>query len=732
MNYIYQNPSLTPMERTLNLLSLMTLEEKIGQMMQISYNIVNPTEAEEWVSKKCSGSFLHVLGDNADHLQELALSTRLGIPLIFGIDAIHGHALLNGATIFPSQLAMSCSFNTSLIEKAGRVTAREVAADGLHWTFSPVLCIGRDIRWGRIAETFGEDPYLIGVLASAIIKGYQGENLSDPDSILACAKHYLAYGESTGAKDAYDTEITARKIREVFLPPFKKAVEAGCATFMTGYQSIDGTPMTANKKMLKGLLKDELGFEGFVVTDWNNIGSLVNNQRVSPDILDASRKAIESGNDMIMNTNEFYEAALELVKNGKISEAHIDEAVKRILNIKFTMGLFDGKKRRGYVSKDVIACSEHEETNLQLTRESMVLLENKNNTLPLKDIKKIAVIGPNADDIQAQFGDWTFFSHPNSSPDAVPNFEYYTMLRGIQELASSKDVEVSYHKGCDIMDKEDIDIEGAALASKDADVIIAVVGDCLALNGEFKDRATLDMPGSQQRLLEELKKLNKPLVVVLVNGKPLSIPWITENADAVIETFNSGTLGGKALAEILFGQFNPCGKLTISFPYHSGQMPVYYNHLSGWHSGKYADMPVEDPLYSFGYGLSYTSYKYSNLKLSKTICKAEDTIAVSVDVTNVGERDGLEIVQLYINDVVSSVMTPVKELKGFKRIYIKAGETNTVSINLSISDLTIVNADEQYVVEPGEFEIMVGSDSRNQSLLKEILTVNNRLGQYLI
>ncbi|MBU3201329.1 glycoside hydrolase family 3 C-terminal domain-containing protein [Clostridium estertheticum] len=723
MNYIYQNPSLTPMERTLNLLSLMTLEEKVGQMMQISYSMVNPTEAEEWVSKKFSGSFLHVLGDNADHLQELALSTRLGIPLIFGIDAIHGHGLLNGATIFPSQLAMSCSFNTDLIEKAGRVTAKEVAADGLHWTFSPVLCIGRDMRWGRIDETFGEDPYLIGVLASAIIKGYQGENLSDPNSILACAKHYLAYGESTGAKDAYDTQVTVRKIREVFLPPFKKAVEVGCATFMTGYQSIDGTPMAVNKKMLKGILKDELGFEGFVVTDWNNTGSLVSNQKVSPDIFDASKKTIESGNDMIMNTNDFYDATLEQVKKGEISESLIDEAVKRILNIKFSMGLFDGKKRRGYVSKDVINCVEHQEANIQLTRESMVLLENKNNTLPLKNIKKIAVIGPNADDIQAQFGDWTFFSHPNPSPDAIPNFEYYTMLRGIQELASSKEVEVSYHKGCDIMNKEDIDIDGAINSCKDADVIIAVVGDCLALNGEFKDRATLDLSGSQQKLLEELKKLNKPLVVVLVNGKPLSIPWITQNADAVIETFNSGTLGGKALAQILFGEFNPCGKLTISFPYHSGQTPVYYNHLPGWHSPKYADMPVEDPLYSFGYGLSYTNYEYSNLKLSKAICSKEDTITVSVDVTNVGESDGTEIVQLYINDIVSSVMTPVKELKGFKRVFIKVGETETVNINLAISDLTIVNADEEYVVEPGEFEIMVGSDSRDQSLIKEIITV---------
>ncbi|MBU3191049.1 glycoside hydrolase family 3 C-terminal domain-containing protein [Clostridium bowmanii] len=723
MNYTYKNALLPPMERTLNLLSLMTLEEKVGQMMQISYNMVNVTEAEQWVKNKFAGSFLHALGDNADRLQELALSTRLGIPLMFGIDAIHGHALLNGATVFPSQLAMSCSFNPSLVESAGRVTAREVSADGLHWTFSPLLCIGRDTRWGRINETFGEDPYLIGLLASAIIKGYQGKNLSDPGSILACAKHYIAYGESTGAKDAYDTEVTLRKVREVFLPPFKKAVEVGCATFMTGYQSIDGTPMTANKKMLKDILKDELGFDGFVVTDWNNTGSLVDKQKVSPDISDASKKAIESGNDMIMNTNDFYGATLKLVQEGKVSETLIDDAVKRILNIKFKMGLFDAKKRRGYISTDVIASKEHQEINLELTRESIVLLENKNNTLPLNNIKKIAVIGPNADSIQAQFGDWTFFSHPDPNPEAVPNFEYYTMLRGIRELAESKNIEVTYHKGCDIMDKEDIDIEGAVKACEDADVIIAVVGDCLAMNGEFKDRATLDMPGSQQELLEQLKKLNKPLAVVLVNGKPLSIPWIAQNADAVVETFNSGTLGGKALADILFGEFNPCGKLSISFPYHSGQTPVYYNHLPGWHSPKYADLSTAEPLYSFGYGLSYTSYKYSNLTLSKTSCSSKDTITVSVDVTNIGKCDGTEIVQLYVNDVISSVMTPVKELKGFEKVQINAGETKNVSITLSVSDFSIVDADEKYVVEPGDFEIMVGPDSRDASLLKEVLTV---------
>lgn len=726
MGYDYKSIELSPEERTLDLISRMTIEEKIGQMMQISYSCVTPKEAEEWVTKRFAGSYLHILGDNAKHLQELTSNTRLGIPIIFGIDAIHGHGLHNGATVFPSQLAMSCSWNTDLIEKAGRATAKEVAADGLHWTFSPVLCIGRDLRWGRVNETFGEDPYLIGELASAIIKGYQGKNLSDDDSILACAKHYLAYGESTGGRDSYDTEITYRKVREVFLPPFKKAVESGCATFMAGYQSVDGVPVSANKKLIREILKEELQFDGFVVTDWNNTGSLVKMQGVSIDINEASKKAVEAGNDMIMNTPEFYDATVKLVKEGVIPEILIDEAVKRILYIKFAMGLFDNKKKINTKERaKVFACKEHLDVDLELTRETLVLLENKNNTLPLKDeIKKIAVIGPNADDLQAQYGDWTFFSHPNPNPEAVPSKPYFTMLEGITELANKRGVEVNYHKGCDVMDYNSQDIPGALKVASKADAIIAVVGDCLAQNGESKDRANLDLSGAQLKLLQELKTLGKPLIVVLVNGKPLSIPWVFENADALIETFNSGMLGGVALSEVLFGEVNPSGKLSISFPYHVGQLPIYYNQLPGWHhEDKYMDMPKE-PLYSFGYGLSYTTFEYSNLRLSQATCsKEQEAISVMVDVKNSGKVDGKEIVQLYVRDVVSSVVTPIKQLKGFIKVNIKAGEKKTVELSLEINELAIVLPDESYVVEPGEFIIMVGPDSREAYLQKVTLRV---------
>lgn len=722
MKFKYQDPELSPQERTLDLLSRMTLEEKVGQMTQISYSSVDREEAKVWVSQRFAGSFFHIMGDDAQELQNFAVKTRLGIPLLFGIDAVHGHTFHNGATIFPSQLAMACSWNPDLIEQVGRVTAKEVAADGLHWTFSPVLCIGRDLRWGRIDETFGEDPYLIGVLASAMIRGYQGKKLSDPDSILACAKHFLAYGESGGGRDSCDTEATFRKIREIFLPPFQKAIEAGCATVMAAYQSIDGVPVSANSALLRGILKDELNFSGFVVTDWKNTDNMITYQNVAGDIREAVQKAIISGNDMIMNTLEFYDTTVQLVKEGIIPESLIDEAVKRVLYYKFGLGLFDGKWQQ-QSNPMVFGCPEHQEVNLRMTRESIVLLENRNHTLPLANsVKKVAVIGPNADDIQAQLGDWTYFSHPVPHPDVIPIGEMITVLQGIKELGTEMGIEVTYHRGCDVMDPDDQDIEGAIQNAENADIVVAVVGDCLAQNGEIKDRADLSLSGAQQKLLECLKSVGKPLIVVLVTGKPLAVPWIAQNADAVIEAFNPGQLGGRAIAETIYGKLNPGGKLPISFPYHSGQLPVYYNQLPGWHSQKYMDLPAE-PLYSFGYGMSYTRYRYSNLQLSQSVCSPMDTVIISVDVTNAGERDGIETVQLYVNDLVSSIVTPVKELKGFVRLKINMGETKTAKIPLSITDLALVDQNQSYLVEPGEFQIMVGPDSRDAVLLKTILTV---------
>lgn len=710
----YKNPGLPIKERVEDLLSRMTVEEKVAQMTQVSVNMVSAEEADVYAEKGI-GSFLHSLGDTTRRLKQIASNTRLGIPLIFGIDAIHGHSLHNGCTMYPSQLGVSCSWDEEKIHEMGKITAREAAEEGLHWLFSPVLCVGRDLRWGRIDETFGEDPYLIGELGYSIIRGYQSENLA-----AACAKHYLGYGESVGARDSYDSQISDRKIRECFLPPFKRAVEAESMTFMVGYESIDGLPMSANRKFLRDVLKDELGFAGFSVTDWCNIEGLHARQFVANDLRDASKIAVEAGNDMSMNSLGFMEHVIDMAKSGELDMKYIDDSVRRILAVKFKLGLFDGIEQR--IPHGCTACEEHITACKTLTDECPVLLEN-NGILPLgSKYKKIAVIGPNADNVKAQYGDWTYFSHPDANPNAVPKEELYTMLRGIKTVFS--DAEVRYTRGCDVMDPTDQNIEEAVALANDSDVVVAVLGDCLDQNGESKDRCNLEITGAQLDLLKQLKATGKPVVVILVNGKPLCIGEVRDNCDALLETFNSGAYGGLSAAKILRGDCNPEGKLTISFPRNAGQIPVYYNQYAGWHSnpktGGYCDCPP-DALYPFGYGLSYNNYTYANMQVSKTTVTPDDTIEVSVDITNNGGRDGNEIVQLYVNDKVSSVCTPVKQLRGFQRAFIKAGQTVTVTIPLSVSDLWIVNREEEYIVEAGEFELMIGKSSLDRDLLTQTI-----------
>lgn len=697
--------------RITEMLAQMTVEEKIGQMQQISYESFRP-EVFERFQKLGAGSFLHVLGEQTEEIRADADKTRMKIPPIFGIDAIHGHSLLNGAVIFPSQLAAACSWNPRLVEKMGEVTAREVNADGIDWVFSPVLCLGRDTRWGRVDETFGEDPFLTGKLGAAIVKGYEKDGL-----VAACLKHYIGYGEATGGRDAYDTEVSERKLREVFLPPFTEALKAGASTVMTAYGSISGVPMTAHRRLLREVLKEELGFEGFVVTDWYNVGALRTKQKAAESYDAAVQLAISAGNDMSMMSHDFYDSAIRQAKEGKIPMEEIDDAVRRILRVKFSLGLFDGKRKR--LPRSVIASTEHIEANRELTRESLVLLEN-NGILPLKSSpKKIAVVGPNADDIRAQYGDWTYFSHPSAKPDAVPKGDVYTVLRGIRTVFPES--EVVYHKGCDIMDSAVESIDEAASMAQDADVIIAVVGDCLCQNGEAKDRANLELSGRQNELVARLKETGKPVVTVLVNGKPLCIGEVARHSDAVIESFNSGDLGGLCVAELIAGRFNPSGKLPISFPRSSAQLPCYYNQYSGWHGGKYMDVE-EGSLYDFGYGLSFTTYEYANLTLSQEVASPEDVITVSVEVTNTGNRDGKEVVELYVNDVISSVLTPTRVLKGFDKVFVRAGETVDVKFELPVLSLSLIDADGESVVEPGEFEIMVGGglDSLQKTILKVV------------
>lgn len=690
------------------LLKQMTTEEKVAQMIQVSYVNVSKEEALRWASIG-AGSFLHVLGEDAREIQRAAMKSRLGIPVIFGIDAIHGHGLNMEATIFPSQLAVACSWDRGIVEKMGEVTAREVATDGLHWTFSPVLCLGRDTRWGRINETFGEDPYLSGELGAAIIKGYQGEDLSDGEHILACAKHYLGYGEAVGARDACDSEVTERKIREVFLPPFQKAVEAGCATIMTAYGSTDSTPLTASRKIMHDILRDELGFEGFVVTDWDNTMSLIRNQKVAKDMEDASVQTINAGNDMIMVTLDFYEAMLSALKKGTVDISTVDEAVLHILTIKYEMELFEKPEKTG--KADCFSCEEHLAASLDAARKSVTLLRNK-DMLPLdKNCKKIAVIGPNADDVRAQYGDWTYFTHPQPKPDCVPTRPYVTVKEGVEALCKENNIEFVYAKGCSVLPSEEDDLAAAIQAASDADAIIYVVGDMIDQFGEFKDRANLDLSGRQTELFYGLKATGKPVCTVLVASKPLCMGAVAEQADAVICGFNGGMFGGQAIAEAVFGKLNPGGRLPISFPRHSGQLPVYYNQLPGWHGGKYCDLPAE-PLFAFGEGMSYTTFTFENLTFDK------DTLKVQVDVTNTGDREGVETVQIYIHDVVSSVMTVGKKLVAFAKVTLAAGEKKTVSISLQKDDFALINTNCEKVVEPGEFVVMAGKSSKDEDLLK--------------
>lgn len=691
------------------LLEQMTLPEKVAQMIQIPYSEMPREEALQWAARG-AGSFLHVLGDDAREVQRTALGTRLGIPVLFGIDAIHGHGLNERATIFPSQLACACAWSRALAEETGRITAREVATDGLHWTFSPVLCLGRDTRWGRVDETFGEDPYLAGELGAAIVRGYQGENPDGEESILACAKHYIGYGEAVGARDACDTEMTFRKLRETFLPPFQKAVEAGCATVMTAYGSIDGTPFTASRESLKTILRDELHFDGFVVTDWDNVQSLVTRQMTAGDIDEASRVAALAGNDMIMTTSDFYDAAIRLVREGRLEERVIDDAVRHILTVKLRMGLFETPEKKG--KPGCIGCAEHLDAARCAARESVVLLKN-DGLLPFgASVRKIAVIGPNADDIRAQYGDWTYFTHPRRQPDHTPARPYETVLEGMRLQAARVGAEIVYSRGCGIRTGEGDDLAGAVEAAKGADAIVLVVGDDILQHGEFKDRADLSLSGRQTELFHALRALGVPLVTVLLASKPLCMGDAAEDANAVLAAFNGGMFGGGAVAEILFGACEPQGRLPISFPRHSGQVPVYYNQLPGWHGGQYCDLP-ETPLFAFGEGLGYTRFVYENARAEQ----CGEGFVLSVDVRNAGKRDGVETVQAYVNDCVSTVLTPVKQLAGFQKLALRAGEQRRVRFDIGFEALSLVLPDGSRTVEAGAFDLMVGHSSKDGDLL---------------
>ncbi len=715
----YLDPSLTSSERVAHLMTLMTLEEKIGQCCQVDGRI----DPDLWLFERHVGSFLHVTGEEQLTLQKKAEQTRLKIPILFGIDAIHGHAFQSGATVYPSPLALACTFEPTLLERVAAFTAREVAATGLHWTFSPVLDIARDLRWGRVDETFGEDPHLIGELGAAMIRGYQGKGLSDPHAILACAKHFVAYGETVGARDASEATVTPRVLHELFLPPFKRAVEAGVRTFMAGYHAIDGLPCSSNRPLMVDLLKDQWQFGGFTVTDWNNVGYMHTHQRVAPTMRAAAKRALLSGQDMIMSTPAFYGEALRLVADGEVPIAVIDEAVRRILTQKFDLGLFDEKR---YPAEDAFMILGHP-THHALARESAlksyVLLKNE-GVLPLDPRTRVALIGPTIDDVQAMLGDWSFGTreHPERPTlDYHPEYDISPMIT-IKEGLLRRDPGARTHPGCDLFASSAEGIERAVATAGDADAIVAVIGDTNILNGEMRDRVDLRLTGDQEKLIEALASLGKPLIVVVLSGKPLLLSRVEARADALVQAFNPGMFGGEMLWQLLYGEENFSGRLPISFPKAVGQQPTYYNQLPGWHTDHYVEMDAK-PLFAFGEGLSYTDYEVVALSLSSETLRDKESITITVEVKNVGPMDGVTTLQLYVHDLYASVTRPVKMLKGFERVTLQKGEKKTVGFTLTAADLYVTGVDLVKRHEQGDVDLYVGFSSHDRDLITRRITL---------
>lgn len=747
----YTNPALPIPERVEDLLSRMTLEEKVGQMLQLDAR----GDLEDLVLGKLAGSLLHASPERIVEARKLVLTTRLQIPLLMADDCIHGHSFWPGATIFPTQLGMASTWDPALVERGARATAVEVASTGLHWTFSPVLCISRDLRWGRVNETFGEDPHLIGALGKAMIRGYQGKGLTDTTAILATAKHFAGYSETQGGRDASEADISRRKLRSWFLPPFQEAVEAGCRTFMLGYQAIDGVPITANEWLLNEVLKGEWGFTGTLVTDWDNVGRMVWEQKVCEDDVHAATVAVEAGNDLVMTTPQFFEGAQEAVSRGDLDERLIDDAVRRLLTLKFELGLFENPRIPDADQQaKVIGSAGHAAVNLEMARRSLVLLTN-DGTLPLDGglapsdtdraaatgiPRTIAVIGPNADDPHAQLGDWAGASGQiNWLPEGHPRHLTSTVLDGFRATVP-EDWTVTHAKGAEIgrlvpdpagptyadgqprppmflaAGTDETMLEEAVATARNADYVVAVIGDTVALAGETKSTATLELQGGQIELIERLIATAVPVVVVLVQSKPSVLPQSVLDAAAIIEAFNPGMKGGQAVAELVLGLIEPTGRLPISFARHAGQLPVYYNQIRGQHGDRYADLS-QDPLFAFGEGLSYTTVDYTDLRILSETITEDDWVQAKVTLTNTGTRPALETVQVYVADTVTSVTWAERELKSFVQVQVAAGESVEVDLSVAARSCSLVDQDGQRKVEPGDFELLVGRHSRDPLML---------------
>ncbi|HYP25869.1 MAG TPA: glycoside hydrolase family 3 N-terminal domain-containing protein [Blastocatellia bacterium] len=690
-----------------SLLARMTLEEKLGQLQQLDGEANGNYRPEhvEMVRKGLLGSTLNVRGARrTNELQRVAVEeSRLKIPLLFGFDVIHGYR-----TVFPVPLGEASSFDPAAVERAAAVAAAESRASGVHWTFAPMVDIARDPRWGRIVEGSGEDPYLGSEMARARVRGFQGRDFSARDRVVACAKHWVAYGAAEGGKDYNTTEVSESTLREIYFPPFKAAVDAGVGTFMSAFNDLNGVPTSANPFTLTKVLRGEWKFDGFVVSDYESVRELLNHG-VAATEAEAALAALTAGVDMEMVSRLYNKHGAQLIRDRKLPVSDVDEAVRRILRIKFRLGLFD----KPYADESAEGSAVMSAGNVAAAREvaarSMVLLKNEREVLPLdKGTGSIAVIGPLADDQQAPLGSWT---GDGRKEDVI------TLLAGIRAKVPES-TKLTYAKGCEIEGGSTEGFAEAVRAAQASDVAILAVGESAEMSGEAASRASLDLPGRQLDLIKAVVATGKPTVIVLMNGRPLTINWVAENAPAILETWFAGSQAGNAIADVLFGDVNPGGKLPVTFPRAVGQVPLYYNHRNtgrptdpkNKYTSKYLDVPVT-PLFPFGHGLSYTQFRLANLQLSAPSVRPDGTLGVSVEVENTGKRAGDEVVQLYIRDMAASVTRPVKELKGFERVTLQPGQKRRVEFTLTPAHLGFHNRDMRFVVEPGAFKVWAGTNS---------------------
>ena len=733
----WRDASLSPEKRTRLILKEMTLEEKIGQMCQYvgpcyvppdqgspyknidasDDNLGDPNMADK-VRHGRVGAFLHVLtGEEAHALQEMAQESRLGIPLLLGIDAIHGNGLRKGCTVYPSPINLASSFHPEIMETIGSQTATEMRHTGLYWTFAPNLDVARDARWGRMGETFGEDPYLVSQMGKYSIWGLQGRNRNFSEGkVAACAKHLIGGGEPFGGLNASPMDMSERKMREIHLPPFEVAVKEGkVATVMTAHNELNGIPCHGNKELIEGLLRGELGFDGFVVSDWMDIERLHSMHHWVPSEDEAFKVSVESGIDMHMQGDNYFESVLDGVRSGRIPEKRIDEAAGKILRLKFELGLFENPVPPVPEDRSYEKPAEHLQTSLDAAREGIVLLKN-DGVLPLKpgrELKKIFLCGPDADS-QTILGDWVV---PQDDDDVI------TVLEGFQAEFPYARIDTMCFRGR-VTAVDDAGIRQAAAKARQADVNILVLGDnsqrysafgrtC----GENCDRDNIALPGRQQELLEAVAASGRPTVLILMSGRALGLEWAAESpsVNAIVEAWEPGMFGGQALAEIVSGKVNPSGKLPVTVPRNAGQIQCVYNHKHSQYSRHFA-LAEQGPLYPFGFGLSYSSFNYGEPTLSKSEITANESVTVNFTLTNDGPSDGAETAQLYIRDEYGSVTRPVKELKGFRKVFLKAGESVRMSFDITPEMLACWGAKERWEVEPGDFTIMIGSSSADSDL----------------